>query len=86
LPHCTNLRGVTHERMEGTLLDEGDVERVASELTRLRAMLVSCESRRLTNTLAPTRWPEGLNPSVGDVAFTAAFQSQYAASLRALLR
>ncbi|MDB4969253.1 MAG: hypothetical protein JWN44_4942 [Myxococcales bacterium] len=37
-PRCPNLRGVTLERMEGTV-EEGDVPLLAAEMTRLRATL-----------------------------------------------
>jgi hypothetical protein len=38
LPRCTQLRGVTLERMEGTI-DEAAVPRIRSELARAREML-----------------------------------------------
>lgn len=82
LPRCANLRGVTHERMEGTLLDEHDVERVVAELARLRVVLGRFESGRLSNTLAPTRWPGALRPHADDVYFSESFQREYATSLR----
>ncbi|MBN8612862.1 MAG: DUF692 family protein [Deltaproteobacteria bacterium] len=39
LPRCTNLRGVTLERMEGTVESEADVAALARELDRLRTIL-----------------------------------------------
>lgn len=82
LPMCTNLRGVTHERMEGTLLDEQDVERVAAELTRLRAVLARFESGRFSNSQAPKHWPSALQPHADDVHFSESFQHEYAHSIR----
>lgn len=35
-PRCTRLRGVTLERMEGTVLSDGDAAEVADELERVR--------------------------------------------------
>lgn len=81
LPHCTNLRGVTHERMEGTLLDDGDVARVAMELARLRAALATFESRK-QSALTSSAWPQALRPHVEGVPFTDDFQHAYAAALR----
>ncbi len=39
LPRCTNLRGVTLERMEGTVESDDELASVAGELDRLRAIL-----------------------------------------------
>ena len=41
LPRCTGLRGVTLERMEGTV-GEGDVRAIEAELRRLRAVVEAC--------------------------------------------
>ncbi|AKT36693.1 DUF692 domain-containing protein [Chondromyces crocatus] len=38
-PRCPELRGVTLERMEGTVLDEGDALQVREELRRVRRTL-----------------------------------------------
>jgi uncharacterized protein (UPF0276 family) len=38
-PRCPNLRGVTLERMEGTVTSEADVERLGDELDRVRRIL-----------------------------------------------
>mgnify|MGYP000964197200 CR=1 FL=1 len=41
LPRCTNLRGVTLERMEGTV-GENDVAPLRDELRRAREVLRAC--------------------------------------------
>lgn len=79
LPHCTNLRGVTHERMEGTLLDERDVRRVMDELDRLRSVL---QANALSNASSDPLWPSALHPHVEDVPYTDAFLHAYVAQLR----
>ena len=76
LPHCTNLRGVTHERMEGTLLNEADVVRVLGELDRLRQILVEAEGKERSS------WPLPMAPRAGDVLYTEAFLRSYASQLR----
>jgi uncharacterized protein (UPF0276 family) len=76
LPRCTNLRGVTHERMEGTLLDDRDVMRVAEELDRLRGVLQSAERH------ARAVWPSPMQPHVDEVPYTDAFLQSYVAQLR----
>jgi uncharacterized protein (UPF0276 family) len=49
VPRCPNLRGVTLERMEGTVETEADVERLGAELARARTIL--------TRPFAGVDWP-----------------------------
>ncbi|MBX7195578.1 MAG: DUF692 domain-containing protein [Sandaracinaceae bacterium] len=51
LPRCTSLRGVTLERMEGTVSTPEDVARLGGELDRLRALVSAPPSD------AASRWP-----------------------------
>jgi uncharacterized protein (UPF0276 family) len=59
-PRCAQLRGITLERMEGTL-QPGDEQRLRGELARIRAVAARCGGKRAV--LASGASPDGAAPA-----------------------
>ena len=57
VPRCRHLRGVTLERMEGTVSSEADVERLAAELDRVRAIVSNSREPAAPEWPAPFERP-----------------------------
>lgn len=85
-PFCPNLRAVTLERMEGTLRD-GDVERLAAELRRTRAIAENAGSAAVAVAPTPARGDStpGERRDAADASAFAAL-ARHEAALAAVLR
>ena len=76
-PRCPHLRGITLERMEGTVADPSDVAGLRAELERIRALADTLETVERPATPVP---PAGLASTPDDVERAIAASTAGAAS------